>query len=103
MAGEPPRSNGSSIKRIKKSLRIASTEGLGLPATYRQAFEILKNHGILSDQMSVTMGRMVSFRTISVHDYEKVKPEILVSIVNEKLVDFENFIKIAYDRSLSWG
>lgn len=52
--------------------------------------------------MTETMKRMVAFRNISVHDYEKVKPEILRSIVDHKLGDLEAFIAVIHNRSQTW-
>lgn len=38
------------------------------------------------------MRKMVGFRNIAVHEYEALNPEILRSIINTKLADFEGLI-----------
>lgn len=77
---------------------LISQEGLGLPSNYRQAFEILAKNNIIDEHQLKTMRAMVGFRNISVHDYEQVKPEIVKSIVENHLKDFENFYTIIYNR-----
>lgn len=94
-------------RAIQATIDIAQAvighEGLGLPNSYRQCFEILQNHSVIDPQMASTLKKMVGFRNISVHDYETVKPEIVDSIVKNHLLDFENFIKIIYERvQKSW-
>ena len=72
---------------------IIAKEGLGLPNSYRQSFEILNTHGVITHEVSAKMKSMVGFRNISVHDYGIIKPEIVHSIVKNHLVDFEIFYK----------
>lgn len=43
------------------------------------------------------MCNMVGFRNISVYDYSQVKPEIVNSIVQNHLVDFENYYSVIYE------
>jgi uncharacterized protein YutE (UPF0331/DUF86 family) len=81
---------------------VISKEGLGLPNTYKAAFEILKKHDVIEDSICSQMCSMVGFRNISVHDYSQVKPEIVNSIVNKHLPDFEKFYAVIYHRAKSW-
>lgn len=76
---------------------IISQEGLGLPNSYRHAFEILSNHNIISPSLKSKMISMVGFRNISVHDYETIKPEIVESIINNNLPDFEEYYTVIYN------
>lgn len=81
---------------------IIAKEGLGLPNSYRQSFEILQKFGVLDATLGLTMIHMVGFRNISVHDYEVVKPEIVKSIVKNNLKDFESFYSIVFERIKTW-
>ncbi len=81
---------------------ILAKEGLGLPNTYKQSFEILVKHSVISSEMSSKMKSMVGFRNISVHDYSAVKPEIVHSIVKNNLKDFENFYVLVLERARLW-
>ena len=81
---------------------VIAKEGLGLPNTYRQSFEILEKHQVIDDSVRAKMVSMVGFRNISVHDYGQIKPEIVQSIVKNHLVDFEKFYAIVLNRAKSW-
>lgn len=81
---------------------MIAKEGLGLPNTYRQSFEILRQHQIIGGELTSKMASMVGFRNISVHDYGQIKPEIVHSIVKNHLVDFENFYTIILNRAKKW-
>lgn len=81
---------------------VISKEGLGLPNTYRAAFEILHQHQVIGEEMCRQMAKMVGFRNISVHDYSQVKADIVVAIVEKHLQDFENYYSIIFNRAKSW-
>jgi uncharacterized protein YutE (UPF0331/DUF86 family) len=89
-------------RAIQACIDLANTviakEGLGLPNRYRQSFEILAKHGVIDSAILSIMVSMVGFRNISVHDYSEVKPEIVQSIVDKHLGDFEKFYTIIYKR-----
>jgi uncharacterized protein YutE (UPF0331/DUF86 family) len=82
---------------------IIAKEGLGLPNTYRQSFEILSKHGVINNEQLNKLRSMVGFRNISVHDYGQVNPAIVHAIVKNNLVDFEEFYEIAFHRAKGWS
>lgn len=63
------------------------------PRTSREVFEILKNHQIITAELSEKLQRMVGFRNIAIHNYQEMDMEILKSIINSHLVDFEELEK----------
>lgn len=77
-------------------------EGLGLPTTYKQSFEILHKHSLITKESCQKLCSMVGFRNISVHDYEEIKPAIVHSIVKNHLNDFEEFYTVILNRANSW-
>ncbi len=81
---------------------VIAKEGLGLPNSYRQSFEILEKHNVIAYEMAAKMKSMVGFRNISVHDYGVIKPEIVHSIVENHLVDFESFYTVVLSHVKSW-
>lgn len=81
---------------------VIAKEGLGLPNSYRQSFELLEKFSIISSDLSKTMAKMVGFRNISVHDYEEVNPEIVKSIVKNNLQDFETFYRVIFEKVATW-
>lgn len=81
---------------------IIAKEGLGLPNTYKQSFEILHKHGVMAKDLCQKLCSMVGFRNISVHDYQEIKPAIVRQIVQSHLSDFEQFYSVILGRTNSW-
>ena len=82
---------------------VIAKEGLGLPSTYRQSFNLLGNNHIITPDLQEKLIKMVGFRNISVHDYSEVKPEIIHSIVAKNLTDFESFYTLIYNYVQKWS
>jgi uncharacterized protein YutE (UPF0331/DUF86 family) len=93
-------------RAIQASIDLANVviakEGLGLPNTYKQSFEILHRHTVITMELCKKLCSMVGFRNISVHDYEQIKPAIVHSIVTNHLNDFEEFYAIILKRAQAW-
>ncbi|MDA3799789.1 MAG: DUF86 domain-containing protein [Kiritimatiellae bacterium] len=70
--------------------RIIAVEGVGPAATASEAIEKLVKLGVLQSKDPYV--DMVRFRNLIVHQYEKVSPEILYTLVTKNLQDFKNFI-----------
>jgi uncharacterized protein YutE (UPF0331/DUF86 family) len=81
---------------------IIAKEGLGLPNTYKQSFEILLKHEVIDEELCKKLRSMVGFRNISVHDYEEIKPAIVESIIKNHLKDFEDFYTVILDKAKLW-
>lgn len=81
---------------------VIAKEGLGLPNTYRQSFELLEKFQVIDPALGTTMKSMVGFRNISIHDYEVIKPEIINSIVEKQLSDFEKYYEMIFKRAQGW-
>lgn len=78
---------------IDFALRLIAIERLGLPQDSRGAFAILEKEGWLSPTLCLKLQRMVGFRNIAVHDYQKVNLDVLRSILERHLADFEALLK----------
>ncbi len=61
------------------------------PKTSRDVFEIIAKQGIISQELSFMLQRMVGFRNLAVHDYHELDINILKSIIQNHLKDFENY------------
>jgi uncharacterized protein YutE (UPF0331/DUF86 family) len=70
---------------------IISDEGLRLSTTYSDTFRVLMENRIIGAQLCKVMERMAKFRNVVVHQYEKIDPEIVVSILHKNLPDFEKY------------
>lgn len=75
---------GTHIIKVKK---------YGIPKSSREVFDILHDYSVISLQTLKNMHSMVGFRNIAVHDYQNFSIEIVISIVNNHLQDFEKFIE----------
>ncbi len=68
---------------------VIAKYGLGLPSDYGQSFDILANHQIIDTDIAKILKKMVGFRNVSVHEYQAVNKEIVKSIIEHHLDDFE--------------
>ena len=64
---------------------------LGLPQSARDVFALLAQAGWMDATLQDTMQRMVGFRNIAVHDYQKLLLPILQRVVTVHLNDFLRF------------
>ena len=67
--------------------------GMGIPQSARDIFSILAQSHVIDVDLADKLQRMVGFRNISVHEYKKLEMNIVVSVINQHLVDFEFFLK----------
>ena len=64
---------------------------LGLPQSARDVFTLLAQAGWIDTDLQEAMQRMVGFRNIAVHDYQKLLQPILLRVVTEHLDGFLRF------------
>ena len=62
---------------------IISTRKLGIPQTKKEAFDLLKNANLISDELCKKMKGMVGFRNIAIHEYKQIDEEILQDVIKE--------------------
>jgi len=72
---------------------LISDKGMRLPTGYADTFNVLGENRIISKNLSKTMEKMAKFRNVVVHQYEKIEPTIVVSILHKNLDDFEKYKK----------
>ena len=70
---------------------IISDAGYRAPDSYADMFKILQENGILEKPLMSAMDKMAKFRNIVVHQYEKIDPAIVTTILNKHLDDFSRF------------
>lgn len=76
---------------------IISTEGYGVPSTAAESFRLLGERGTISKSLAERLVKMVGFRNISIHDYRKVDPAIVQSIITGRLGDLREFVAHVID------
>ena len=74
---------------IDAAMHLVAVRRLGLPQDSRDAFSLLEQAGVLDLEVADRMRRMVGFRNIAIHEYQKLSRSILEAILRERLVDFE--------------
>lgn len=78
---------------IDAACREVSRRGLGVPADSADAFTILERESVLSPMVAERMRRMVGFRNIAVHEYRRLDPAVVRSVVAHRLGDFESLCR----------
>ena len=71
---------------------IISKEGYRTPSISRDVFEILKENSAISPDLSLKLQKMVGFRNIAVHDYQRINTDIVESIIKNNIDDFRELI-----------
>lgn len=74
---------------------LIKIQGLTVPKNSRDSFKVLTEAGILPDPLGQNLERMVGFRNVAVHEYQKINLDIVTSIVRNHLSDLRKFISIA--------
>lgn len=72
---------------------------LGVPQSSRDVFELLARAGLIEQHLADNLKRMVGFRNIAVHDYQKLQLPIVVSIITKHLDEFLEYSKTLLIRS----
>ncbi|MEY3369648.1 MAG: hypothetical protein RLZZ361_318 [Cyanobacteriota bacterium] len=86
---------------IDIALHILSREALGVPLSMGDAFFSLYKNSFISEELSKNLIKMVGFRNIAVHEYQRLDLDILKSVVKNNLKDFEEFYKIILEKTKS--
>jgi uncharacterized protein YutE (UPF0331/DUF86 family) len=67
---------------------VIRRDRLGLPQSARDVFEILAQANWIDQALADSLKRMVGFRNIAVHDYQKLLLPITVKVITEHLTEF---------------
>jgi len=70
---------------------VVRKQQLGLPRNSKESFLLLGQAGLISGDLAEELGKMVGFRNMAVHEYQRGQLATIISIVNDHLVDFQRF------------
>lgn len=73
---------------------IVKKRKLGIPQNSRDAFDFLLQARIIDDSLQVKMKHMIGFRNVAIHEYQTLDLNIVKSIIDNNLGDFEEFSKV---------
>lgn len=72
---------------IDLGTHVLACEGHGVPAETAEVFALLAEQGIVEPELAERLRRMVGFRNIAIHEYQKLNPAIVQAIVERHLGD----------------
>jgi len=78
---------------IDLAMHVVRKRKLGVPQDSRDAFDLLQAHALLDEPLATAMKRMVGFRNVAIHEYDKLNLDIVKSIITTKLDDILMFGK----------
>ena len=78
---------------------LVRREGLGLPQSARDVFELLARAGWIEPGLALALKRMVAFRNIAEHDYQALLLPILVNVITGHLDEFLDFTQVVLKRA----
>ncbi|MGE5362128.1 MAG: type VII toxin-antitoxin system HepT family RNase toxin [Bacteroidales bacterium] len=82
---------------IDLAMHLVRSRRLGIPQESRDAFAMLAAGGVLDTDLATRLQKMVGFRNIAVHDYERLNLVIVRAILTSRLSDFERFCRRALE------
>lgn len=74
--------------------RCIKIKRLGIPQSSREVFDILEQADIIEQYLCKKMKAMIGLRNIAVHDYQVLNMDIVISVIESHLVDFDDFIAV---------
>lgn len=79
---------------IDAAMHMVRVHRLGIPQETREAFDMLERAGHITPSLAARLRKMVGFRNIAVHDYQKLSLDVVRSILVERLDDFLEFTRL---------
>ena len=76
---------------IDAAMHLVRVHRLGVPQETRDAFAFLEQAGQIDARLAERLKKMVGFRNVAIHDYQKLNLDIVRRIVLEHLDDFLAF------------
>lgn len=83
---------------IDLAMFLVAELSLGIPKDSVGAFTLLKEEGIISEEIFKSMKGMVGFRNVAVHQYQKIDYTIVEIVIKEHLGDFRKYTKSLIDK-----
>jgi len=76
---------------IDAAMHVVRVRKFGVPQQSRDAFRLMRDAGLLSQELADRMQAMVGFRNVAVHNYQDLSMPVLRSILEHRLDDFRDF------------
>jgi len=79
---------------------IISYEGYREPKDNKDIITVLHEKSLLNDEQAVNLKKMAQFRNVLVHDYTRIEPEIVFSILQKHLADILDYAQMIKEQFL---
>ena len=76
---------------------IIKAKKIGIPTSSSESYDLLARKQIIPSALAEKLKKMVSFRNISVHEYQKIDYAIVISVIEKELDDLIRFTDILMD------
>ena len=86
------------VAALDMGQHLVRRDRLGVPQGARDVFALLEWAGAIPSGLSQELQRMVGFRNIAVHDYQKLQLPITVAIIERHLDGFLHYSRILLQR-----
>jgi uncharacterized protein YutE (UPF0331/DUF86 family) len=80
--------------RIDAAMHLVRVQRLGIPQETRDAFVLLESARLIDDDLAERLKKMVGFRSVASHDYQRQNLDIVQRIVVDHLDDFLAFASV---------
>ncbi len=77
---------------IEIGTHICSADGLGVPSSYAETFDLLEQARVLSADLANSLRAMARFRNRIVHFYWEMNLDEVHRILSERLTDFDHYL-----------
>ncbi|WP_299729346.1 DUF86 domain-containing protein [uncultured Endozoicomonas sp.] len=71
--------------------RVIRLKQLGVPKSARESFSLLADSKTIPPELAETLTKMVGFRNIAVHEYQKLNIDILRAVIDKHLSELKKF------------
>ncbi|MDW8311392.1 MAG: DUF86 domain-containing protein [Burkholderiales bacterium] len=78
---------------IDLAQHVVHRDRLGAPGSARELFDCLKAAGVIEPALAVALKKMVGFRNIAVHEYQRLDPAIIAAIIVRDLDELLSFAR----------
>jgi uncharacterized protein YutE (UPF0331/DUF86 family) len=73
---------------------VVRAQHLGVASSARDVFCLLQAASIIDEPLSLALQRMVGFRNIALHEYQRLDPRVVVAIIERELDQLLEFSRI---------
>jgi uncharacterized protein YutE (UPF0331/DUF86 family) len=82
---------------IGLATHIVATEAYGVPDSAGESFRLLGERKMIPGDLVKRLQKMVGFRNIAIHDYRKLDPAIVETILTRRLGDLREFATLVIE------